>query len=52
MILLNSFDDKVYRNRIEIISNIDKGLPVSVKCNSQKLHYIILNLITNLTSSY
>ena len=45
--LLKQFDDKVYRNRIEIISNIDKGLPESVKCNSQKLHYIILNLITN-----
>ncbi|MCW9065268.1 MAG: HAMP domain-containing histidine kinase, partial [Ignavibacteriaceae bacterium] len=45
--ILKSFDDKVYRNRIEIISNIDKGLPSSVKCNSQKLHYIITNLITN-----
>ena len=44
---LKPFDDKVYRNRIEIISNIDKGLPASVKCNSQKLHYIITNLITN-----
>ncbi len=44
--IIKSFDDKVYRNRIEIISNIDKGLPTSVKCNSQKLHYIIINLIT------
>ncbi|MCU0406183.1 MAG: response regulator [Ignavibacteriaceae bacterium] len=45
--LLKMFEDKVYRNRIEIISNIDKGLPESVKCNSQKLHYIIVNLLTN-----
>jgi CheY-like chemotaxis protein/two-component sensor histidine kinase len=45
--IIKLFDDKVYRNRIEIISNIDKGLPDSVKCNSQKLHYIITNLITN-----
>ncbi len=45
--ILKPFDDKVYRNRIEIISNIDKGLSASVKCNSQKLHYIITNLITN-----
>jgi CheY-like chemotaxis protein/signal transduction histidine kinase len=45
--LLKMFEDKVYRNRIEIISNIDKGLPESVKCNSQKLHYIITNLLTN-----
>lgn len=45
--ILVLFEDKVYRNRIEIISNIDKGLPESVKCNSQKLQYIITNLITN-----
>lgn len=45
--LLKMFEDKIYRNRIEIISNIDKGLPGSVKCNSQKLHYIITNLLTN-----
>ena len=44
--ILKNFEDKNYRNRIEIISNIDKGLPKSVKCNSQKLHYIIINLIT------
>ena len=43
---LKQFEDKVYRNRIEIISIIDKGLPESVKCNSQKLQYIIANLIT------
>lgn len=45
--LLKMFEDKVYRNRVEIISNIDKGLPESVKSNSLKLHYIITNLITN-----
>jgi CheY-like chemotaxis protein/nitrogen-specific signal transduction histidine kinase len=44
--VLKQFEDKVYRNRIEIISIIDKGLPESVKCNSQKLQYIISNLIT------
>ena len=45
--LLKLFEDKVYRNRIDIISNIDKGLPELVKCNSDKLQYIITNLITN-----
>ena len=45
--ILVLFEDKVYRNRIEIISNIDKGLPESVKCNSQKFQYIITNLLTN-----
>ncbi len=44
--VLKQFEDKIYRNRIEIISIIDKGLPESVKCNSQKLQYIITNLIT------
>ncbi len=45
--ILKLFDDKTYGSRVEIISNIDKGLPKSVKCNSQKLHYIVANLITN-----
>lgn len=44
--ILKAFEDKHYRNRIEIISNIDKGLPQSVKCSDQKLHYIVTNLIT------
>ena len=44
--IIKQFDDKAYRNRIEIISIIDKGLPESVKCNSQKLQYIISNLVT------
>jgi CheY-like chemotaxis protein/signal transduction histidine kinase len=41
------FEDKIYRNRVEIISNVDKGLPDLVKVNPQKLQYIITNLITN-----
>ena len=41
------FEDKVYRNRVEIISNFDKKLPDSVKVNPQKLQYIVTNLITN-----
>lgn len=45
--ILKLFEDKIYRNRIEIISNIDKGLPESVRCNFQKLHYIVTNLMTN-----
>jgi CheY-like chemotaxis protein len=40
------FEDKVYTNRIEIISNIDKDLPESVNCNYQKIQYIIANLLT------
>ena len=41
------FEDKIYRNRVEIISNVDKGLPDSIKVNPQKLQYILTNLITN-----
>lgn len=45
--ILKLFEDKTYRNRIEIISNIDKSLPESVKTNPQKLQYIVTNLVTN-----
>jgi len=44
--ILKLFEDKVYHNRIEIISNIDKDLPESIRCNYQKIHYIITNLLT------
>ena len=45
--LLKIFEDKNYRNRIEILSNIDKTVPESIKTNPQKLQYILVNLITN-----
>lgn len=45
--ILKLFEDKTYRNRIEIIANIDKSLPESVKTNPQKLQYIVTNLVTN-----
>ena len=45
--ILKLFEDKVYRSRVEIISNIDIELPDSIKVNPQKLQYIITNLITN-----
>jgi CheY-like chemotaxis protein/signal transduction histidine kinase len=45
--ILKSFEDKIYKNRIEIISNIDKALSDSIKVNPQKLHYIVTTLITN-----
>ena len=41
------FEDKNYRNRVEIKSNIDKGLPESINASPQKLQYIITNLIIN-----
>ncbi|MEJ2103669.1 MAG: response regulator [Ignavibacteriaceae bacterium] len=45
--LLKIFEDKNYRNRIEILSNIEKAVPESIKTNPQKLQYILVNLITN-----
>jgi CheY-like chemotaxis protein/nitrogen-specific signal transduction histidine kinase len=45
--ILKLFEDKVYRSRVEIISNIDIELPDSIKVNPQKLQYIITNLVTN-----
>jgi CheY-like chemotaxis protein/nitrogen-specific signal transduction histidine kinase len=44
--IIKLFDDKIDKNKIEIISNFDKNLPESVKVNPQKLRYIILNLLT------
>lgn len=44
--ILKLFEDKIYQNRIEVISSIDKNLPESVRCNYQKIHYIVTNLLT------
>ena len=45
--IIRVFEDQIDRNKIEIITNIDKNLPVSVKVNPHKLRYIIVNLFTN-----
>ena len=45
--IIRVFEDKIDRNKIEIITNIDKNLPVSVKVNPHKLRYIVVNLLTN-----
>jgi CheY-like chemotaxis protein/two-component sensor histidine kinase len=41
------FTEKTDRNKIEFLINFDKSLPESVKLDSQKLRYILINLITN-----
>lgn len=45
--ILNYFQEKIDKTRIEIIFNIDNGLPESVKVNPQKLNYIVTSLLTN-----
>ena len=45
--IVRIFTDKTDRNKIEFLTNFDKALPESVKLDSQKLKYILINLITN-----
>ena len=45
--IIKTFEEKIDKNKIEIISNLDKNLPLSIKVNPQKLRYIVLNLLTN-----
>jgi CheY-like chemotaxis protein len=45
--IVKSFADKIDRNRIEFLTNFDKLLPESIKLDSQKLKYILINIITN-----
>lgn len=45
--IIKMFEEKIDKNKIEVISNIDKNLPTSIKVNPQKLRYIVLNLLTN-----
>ena len=45
--IIRVFEDQIDRSKVEIITNIDKNLPVSVKVNPHKLRYIVVNLFTN-----
>ncbi len=40
------FSDKTNKNKIEFIVNVDNGLPENIKLDSQKLRYILVNIIT------
>ncbi|MBE0573221.1 MAG: response regulator, partial [Ignavibacteriaceae bacterium] len=44
--IIKVFEDQIDRNKIEIITNIDKNLPVSARVNPTKLKYIVVNLFT------
>ncbi len=45
--IVKLIEEKVDKERIEIITDINEELPETVKLNPQKLRYIILNLLTN-----
>jgi CheY-like chemotaxis protein/anti-sigma regulatory factor (Ser/Thr protein kinase) len=45
--IINYVQEKIDKNRIEAIFNIDDGLPESVKVNPQKLNYIVTGILTN-----
>lgn len=45
--LIKLFEEKIGDNHIDIISNIEKDLPNTIKLDSPKLRYILLSVITN-----
>ena len=45
--IIKVFTEKLDRNKIEFLTNFDKALPDSIKLDSQKLKYILVNIITN-----
>ena len=45
--ILRLIEEKVDKSRIELIVNIDEGLPESLSLDAQKLRYILLNIINN-----
>ena len=44
--LLGLLEEKIDKSRIEFIVSVDEELPDTIKLDSQKLRYILLNLIT------
>jgi len=44
--IVKIFIDKIDRNKIEFLLNIDKNIPDTVKIDSQKLRFILTNIIT------
>ncbi|MCH7773966.1 MAG: response regulator, partial [Bacteroidetes bacterium] len=45
--ILRLIEEKVDKSRIDLIVNIDEGLPESLSLDAQKLRYILLNIINN-----
>lgn len=45
--IISLFTSKIEKSRIEFIIDIDKSIPDTIKVDSQKLRYILLNILTN-----
>ena len=45
--IVKIIEEKASKDRLEVLTNIDDNLPESVNLNSQKIRYILLNLLTS-----
>jgi len=45
--VVSLFSSKIEKTRIEFVVDIDTGIPESIKIDTQKLRYILLNILTN-----
>ena len=45
--VVSLFSSKIEKSRIEFVMDIDAGIPDNIKIDSQKLRYILLNILTN-----
>jgi len=44
--IIKIFLEKIDRNKIEFVVNIDKSIPANIKFDAQKLRFILLNIIS------
>jgi CheY-like chemotaxis protein len=45
--IVSLFSSKIEKSRIEFVTDIDTGIPDIIKIDTQKLRYILLNVLTN-----
>jgi len=45
--VVSLFSSKIEKSRIEFVVDIDSGIPDNIKIDTQKLRYILLNILTN-----
>ena len=45
--IVSLFSSKIEKSRIEFMLDIDSGIPVNIKIDTQKVRYILLNILTN-----
>ena len=45
--VVSLFSSKIEKSRIEFLLDIDAGIPDNIKIDTQKVRYILLNILTN-----